>query len=320
MTYSSITNPSAARNDINRSRRDKLKHCRSAVDSHSSHKASNKRAFSPYIRNEQTMYHTERKSFKLPCGKTLAQSWAGLRKSWLGFKIALSNGDRYRMRHYALFIRKVQKEMGIEVTKFDSDILDEQERVEGVAECAAGEDEGTREDEEEDERSPDYDVMTKDAHDKLSRNCETTPVPRQNIFERQKESTRNLSSAKSVKIRSEGRKSCDYRFKDEQVKAQTSSKGLRNNSRKSCEYDLVNKQLVQAHERSEVQMEAEEDEPDYFEYSGNAGYAQASQEMEDLETDEDRNCDPYTDDDTSQTDEKERIRIRANSCTYNLKW
>ena len=54
---------------------------------------------------------------------TLAESWAGLRKAWLGFKIAKANNDALLMTHYATFIRKVQIEMGIQVTEFDPDIL-----------------------------------------------------------------------------------------------------------------------------------------------------------------------------------------------------
>ena len=69
------------------------------------------------------MDHYERKSFVLPCGKTLAQSWAALRKAWLGFKIARSNGDTALVTYYASFIIKVQMEMGLQATTFDSDIL-----------------------------------------------------------------------------------------------------------------------------------------------------------------------------------------------------
>ena len=71
------------------------------------------------------MHHTERKSVELPCGVTVAESWGGLRKAWLGFKIAHANKDTLLMTHYATFIRKVQTEMGIQVTQFDPDILDE---------------------------------------------------------------------------------------------------------------------------------------------------------------------------------------------------
>ena len=59
------------------------------------------------------MDHLERKSFKLPCGKSLAQSWGALRKAWLAFKIAKSNGDTQTMRDYARIIRTLQLQMAI---------------------------------------------------------------------------------------------------------------------------------------------------------------------------------------------------------------
>ena len=61
-------------------------------------------------------------SYYLAAGP-LASLWAALRKAWLGFKIAFSNGDTALMTHYASFITKVQTEMGIEVTDFDPVIL-----------------------------------------------------------------------------------------------------------------------------------------------------------------------------------------------------
>ena len=61
----------------------------------------------------------------LPCGYTVAES--ALRKSWLGFKIAHSNSDTGTMIKYASIIRTVQLEMGIHTTKFDSDILEDQD-------------------------------------------------------------------------------------------------------------------------------------------------------------------------------------------------
>jgi hypothetical protein len=72
------------------------------------------------------MHHTERKSFKLPCKYTIAASWAALRKAWLGFKIANSNDDTQKKRHYSRIIRKLQLEMGIGKTHFDLDILDDE--------------------------------------------------------------------------------------------------------------------------------------------------------------------------------------------------
>ncbi len=66
-----------------------------------------------------------RKHFRLPCGKTVAQSWSALRKCWLGFNIANSQDDRNSMQKYAYRIRKIQAQMGIKSTDFDSNILDE---------------------------------------------------------------------------------------------------------------------------------------------------------------------------------------------------
>jgi len=62
-----------------------------AVASRSVPGEHNARGLSRFIPNEIILDHIERKSFRLPCGKTVAESWAGLRKAWLGFNIALSN-------------------------------------------------------------------------------------------------------------------------------------------------------------------------------------------------------------------------------------
>src|SRR6476660_8904466 len=66
-----------------------------------------------------------RKSAELPCGYTIAESWATLRKCWLAFYITKSQGDTIWMAEYAKRIRKLQAEMGIKPTNFDSNILDE---------------------------------------------------------------------------------------------------------------------------------------------------------------------------------------------------
>ena len=67
----------------------------------------------------------DRKSAELPCGWTIAESWAALRKCWLAFYITKSQGDIIGKTEYAKRIRKLQAEMGIKPTNFDSDILDE---------------------------------------------------------------------------------------------------------------------------------------------------------------------------------------------------
>ncbi len=125
-----------------------------AVKSHSPFGPSNPNAFSRYIRNESTMGHIERKSFKLPCGKTLAQSWGALRKAWLGFKIAHSNDDYFKMREYAHIIRKLQLQMGIQVTIFDESILNEQEDIDPVVQYLGSESECKQENQDYPENDP----------------------------------------------------------------------------------------------------------------------------------------------------------------------
>ena len=127
------------------------------------------------------MDHGERKSFILPCGKTLTQSWAALRKAWLGFKIARSNGDTALMTHYASFIVKVQMEMAMPTTIFESNILDDEAIYEIIGRfCFNGKfvkNECTIE-----ENGPDYDFMLDDTRSKMNHNAEHMIPPRQNIF------------------------------------------------------------------------------------------------------------------------------------------
>ena len=68
----------------------------------------------------------ERKETKLPCGYTVAESSAALRKTWLGFKISYSNSDSIRATEYASIITKMRVEMEIPTTDFDPDSLNEE--------------------------------------------------------------------------------------------------------------------------------------------------------------------------------------------------
>jgi hypothetical protein len=97
---------------------------RRAVGSHSRWGLHNERAISRYIPHEIDMSADERKDTILRCGYTIAQSWATLRKSWLGFNISHCNGDWSGMSKYAYQIRKLQLQMGIQLTHFDPAILD----------------------------------------------------------------------------------------------------------------------------------------------------------------------------------------------------
>ncbi len=141
-----------------------------------------------------------------PSGRTLAESWYALRKSWLGFKIAHNNGDFARMRHYASFITEVQREIGITVTKFDSDILDEQAtpsifpQTRDAAEAKKEDssesimlDEGTQKDD------PDYDEIMGEARAALE-SIGTAP-PREKTFATYKVRPRSCPDIREINDR-----------------------------------------------------------------------------------------------------------------------
>ena len=46
------------------------------------------------------------------------QTWGALRKCWKAYKIAKAQNDREKMIEYAKRIQTLQKELGIEVSKF----------------------------------------------------------------------------------------------------------------------------------------------------------------------------------------------------------
>ena len=123
------------------------------------------------------MHHAERKAFVLPCRYTLAQSWAALRKAWLAFKIAKSNGDTQTMRDYARIIRTLQLQMAIPGTIFDDDIFDEEDERELFEEISRLEMPWKKQEQITLDRSPDYEAF---------RNNNTLdkpiPQPRSEIF------------------------------------------------------------------------------------------------------------------------------------------
>ena len=123
---------------------------------------------------------------------TLAESWAGLRKAWLGFKIAKANNDALLMTHYATFIRKVQIEMGIQVTELDPDILapnifdepgDNETDGSHFYQEYPSDDIFTQE--------PDYDTIMDDARSSIDDRHESISAPRENIFGSSLTSPRN---------------------------------------------------------------------------------------------------------------------------------
>lgn len=164
----------------------------SACASHSKRSQHNPSALSKYIPHEESMSHLQRKSYVLPSRRTIGESWGALRRSWLGFKIAVGNGDRSLMKHYASFIVKVQAEMGIRITKFDSDLLDEKaaeivddnELVQGNNGSGNDVQENMNYDSKVKERELDYDdLLGKDLMEQDNRPVSSSsPAPRKSIF------------------------------------------------------------------------------------------------------------------------------------------
>jgi hypothetical protein len=156
---------------------------RRAVASHSKSAPKNPNSFSRYILNELAMHHIQRKEFILPCGFRVDESWAALRRSWQGFKIAHSKGDIARKKYYATFIHKVQKEMGISLTLFDPGLLDDQETTNSETPLDINNAEGkvstilhTGSDWDE-ESLPNFEEIMNNVHENIA-----VPEPREEIF------------------------------------------------------------------------------------------------------------------------------------------
>jgi hypothetical protein len=104
------------------------------------------------------MSHIERKSFVFPVEK-LGDSWGALRKAWLAFNIAKSNGDTQTMRDYVRIIRTLQLQMAIPGTIFDDDIFDEEDERELFVEICRLEMPWKKQEQIALDRSPDYEVF-----------------------------------------------------------------------------------------------------------------------------------------------------------------
>jgi hypothetical protein len=53
------------------------------------------------------------------------QTWGALRKAWIGYSIANNKFELDKRIYYARIIRKLQRELGIEVSNFDCLDLDD---------------------------------------------------------------------------------------------------------------------------------------------------------------------------------------------------
>ena len=61
-------------------------------------------------------------AYQLPSGFTVKNTYRGLKKAWIGLKIAKQTGDQDKMKYYAEGIQKFEKQLNHPVSSF-SDIL-----------------------------------------------------------------------------------------------------------------------------------------------------------------------------------------------------
>ncbi len=160
-----------------------------AVGSHTHWGERNPSGHSLHLKTESIMSAEERKNFRLPCGWTVAESWAALRKCWLAFDITKSQEDRQGMTEYAYRIRRIQAELNIPPTTFDSDILDENtvNRIDFLyRKSPPTSDEAVNKDEDSAAESGDMDYAQ--IMRGSDNSMETMPIPRQEIFSRKEKS------------------------------------------------------------------------------------------------------------------------------------
>jgi len=55
----------------------------------------------------------------LPSGYYVNQAWGALHKAWVGYTIAINKGEFDNEEKYARIIQKLQRQLGLEVSKFD---------------------------------------------------------------------------------------------------------------------------------------------------------------------------------------------------------
>lgn len=54
----------------------------------------------------------------LRCGFTIGQSWHGLKKAWIAYRLSKEEEDTDLMKLYASVIQKIQRQLGIKVSEF----------------------------------------------------------------------------------------------------------------------------------------------------------------------------------------------------------
>lgn len=67
------------------------------------------------------------------------QTWGALHKAWLGYIIAKNKYEPDKIVHYANIIRKLQKELGLEISSFPDLNLESLDSYEETPECMSEE-------------------------------------------------------------------------------------------------------------------------------------------------------------------------------------
>ena len=237
-------------------------------------------ALSRHLTDEDSMSHSDRKEFVLPCKYTIAQSWAAIRRSWLGFKIAKSRGDTDKMAYYAAFILKVQSQMGIGKTAFDSAILDEQNVNKISRSCSFKKQPENRVRLEE--RTPDYDSMMEKARSFTNTKSLNIGPPGQNVFYRSRRSCRYLPQEKKDNLKPENvfyrsRRSCRYRpqEKKDNLKPEIASQIM-----------TVEKNYTQNSDNAAKYRTEEENRLNYYKVQNSGNEASSREDFDVLEADE----------------------------------
>jgi hypothetical protein len=236
-------------------------------------------ALSRHLTDEDSMSHSDRKEFMLPCKYTIAQSWAAIRRSWLGFKIAKSRGDTDKMAYYAAFILKVQSQMGIGKTAFDSAILDEQNVNKISRSCSFKKQPENRVRLEE--RTPDYDSMMEKARSFTNTKSLNIGPPGQNVFYRSRRSCTYLPQEKKDNLKPENvfyrsRRSRTYlpQEKKDNLKPEIASQIM-----------TVEKNYTQNSDNAAKFRTEEENRPNYYKVQNSGNEASSREDFDVLEAD-----------------------------------
>ena len=232
-------------------------------------------ALSRHLTDEDSMSHSDRKEFMLPCKYTIAQSWAAIRRSWLGFKIAKTD----KMAYYAAFILKVQSQMGIGKTAFDSAILDEQNVNKISRSCSFKKQPENRVRLEE--RTPDYDSMMEKARSFTNTKSLNIGPPGQNVFYRSRRSCTYLPQEKKDNLKPENvfyrsRRSRTYlpQEKKDNLKPEIASQIM-----------TVEKNYTQNSDNAAKFRTEEENRPNYYKVQNSGNKASSREDFDVLEAD-----------------------------------